>query len=90
MEYLDNFTSEWELSPPRRNPDDVGFDTLGGFISTTMGRIPPTGATFEHEGTKYTILDAEPQKVNRVSIDLAMQPATEQHGEGDLGQRPNQ
>jgi CBS domain containing-hemolysin-like protein len=58
-------------------PDDVGFDTLGGFVSTTMGRIPPTGATFEHEGTKYTILDAEPQKVNRVRIDLAMQPATD-------------
>ena len=35
-----------------------------------MGRIPPEGATFEHEGTRYTITSAEPQKVNRVKIEL--------------------
>jgi hypothetical protein len=28
MEYLDNFASKWEMSPPKRNPDDVGFDDL--------------------------------------------------------------
>ena len=28
MAYLDNFTSAWELSPPKRNPDDLGFDDL--------------------------------------------------------------
>jgi putative hemolysin len=51
-------------------PDDAGFDTLGGFVTTTLGRIPPAGAGFEHDGVKYTILQAEPQKVNRVKIDL--------------------
>ncbi len=53
-------------------PEDAGFDTLGGFVTTTLGRIPATGTTFEHAGVKYTILGAEPQKVNRVRIDLAM------------------
>ena len=28
MAYLDNFAGGWELSPPKRNPDDVGFDEL--------------------------------------------------------------
>jgi putative hemolysin len=51
-------------------PDDAGFDTLGGFVTTTLGRIPPTGTGFEHAGVKYTILQAEPQRVNRVRIDL--------------------
>jgi CBS domain containing-hemolysin-like protein len=51
-------------------PEDGGFDTLGGFITTTLGRIPTTGTTFEHAGVKYTILHAEPQKVNRVKIDM--------------------
>jgi CBS domain containing-hemolysin-like protein len=55
-------------------PDDAGYDTLGGFVSTTLGRIPPTGATFDHAGVKYTVLDAEPQKVNRLRIELAPQP----------------
>lgn len=59
-------------------PEEAGYDTLGGFIVTTLGRIPETGHTFEHNGVKYTILDAEPQKVNRVKIELpAVAPAEE-------------
>jgi CBS domain containing-hemolysin-like protein len=55
-------------------PDDAGYDTLGGFVSATAGHIPAAGATFEHNGVKYTILDAAPQKVNRIRIDLATEP----------------
>ena len=51
-------------------PEDAGYDTLGGFVTTTAGRIPAKGATFDHAGVKYTILDAEPQKVNRVKIEM--------------------
>ena len=57
--------------------DDAGYDTLGGFISTTLGRIPPAGTTFEHNGVRYHILEAEPQKVNRVKIELLPQPAAQ-------------
>lgn len=56
-------------------PEDAGYDTLGGFLSTTVGRIPPVGTVFEHGAVRYTILDAEPQKVNRVRIELIAQPA---------------
>jgi putative hemolysin len=56
-------------------PDDAGYETLGGFVSVTMGRIPAEGATFEHEGVRYTITSAEPQKVNRVTIDLPLKEA---------------
>ena len=58
-------------------PEDAGYDTLGGFVSTTLGKIPPPGTTFEHAGAKFTILDAEPQKVNRVKIELLPQPVLE-------------
>jgi len=58
-------------------PEDAGYDTLGGFISTTLGRIPSTGESFEHGSARYTVLDAEPQKVNRVKIELTPQPVSE-------------
>ena len=58
-------------------PEDSGYDTLGGFITTTLGRIPMAGTTFEHAGVKYTIREAEPQKINRVRIDLAVQAAND-------------
>jgi putative hemolysin len=57
-------------------PEDEGYETLGGFISTTMGRIPKVGQVFEHNGARYTILEAEPNKVNRVKIELLPQPAS--------------
>ena len=59
-------------------PEEEGYDTLGGFIVNTMGRIPTKGMVFEHAGVKFTILDAEPQKVNRVKIELTPQPIVEQ------------
>jgi putative hemolysin len=60
-------------------PDDAGYETLGGFVSVTMGRIPPEGTSFEHEGVRYTVTSAEPQKVNRVKIEL---PVKEVAGAG--------
>ena len=58
-------------------PDDAGYSTLGGFISTMLGRIPETGTVMEHNGAKFTVLDAEPQRIKRVKIEQAMQPASE-------------
>jgi CBS domain containing-hemolysin-like protein len=40
-----------------------------------MGRIPPEGTSFEHEGVRYTVTSAEPQKVNRVKIELPVKEA---------------
>jgi CBS domain containing-hemolysin-like protein len=57
-------------------PDDAGYETLGGFVSVTMGRIPPEGTSFEHEGVRYTVTSAEPQKVNRVKIELPVKETT--------------
>src|SRR4029079_18827832 len=36
-------------------PEDAGYDTLGGFVTTTAGKIPSAGTTIEHGGVKYTI-----------------------------------
>jgi CBS domain containing-hemolysin-like protein len=55
-------------------PEEAGYETLGGFVSTTVGRIPESGASFEYEGTRYIVLNAEPQRVNRVRIEMAPQP----------------
>ena len=51
-------------------PEDAGYETLGGFVSTTLGRIPDPGTSFDHNGVRYTITDAEPQRVNRVKVEV--------------------
>ena len=71
--YIDELNRQMGLNLP----EDAGYDTLGGFVTTTLGRIPEAETEFEYDGAKFTVLDAEPQKVNRVRIDVIPQPAEE-------------
>jgi putative hemolysin len=60
-------------------PEDAGYETLGGFLTTQLSRIPEKGATMEFDKTRYTVLDAEPQRVKRVKIEVLPQ-AVPGHG----------
>jgi magnesium and cobalt transporter len=57
-------------------PEDAGYETLGGYLSTTLGRIPQKGFVMTAGGARFTILDAEPQVIHRVKVELLPQPAT--------------
>jgi len=56
-------------------PEDEGFSTLGGYVLSVLGQIPEKGAVVEHEGLKITVLDAEPQRINRLKIEKLPEPA---------------
>lgn len=51
-------------------PEDEGYETIGGFVSNTIGRIPPAGAKVEHASATLTVLEAEPQRINRLRIEM--------------------
>ncbi|MEM1012118.1 MAG: hemolysin family protein [Planctomycetota bacterium] len=60
-------------------PEDDEYDTLAGFVNSTLHRIPPVGTSFEHatgNGSRYvfTILEAEPQRVGRLRIEVQPEP----------------
>ncbi|QOV88877.1 hemolysin family protein [Humisphaera borealis] len=76
--YLDEINRQTGLELP----EDAGYDTLGGFVVTTVGRIPEAGTTFIYGGAKFTVLNAEPQRVNRVKIELGQTA-----GEAPAGER---
>ena len=50
-------------------PESDEYDTVGGFVVTTLGRIPPAGESFEHAGARVEVLDAEPTRVVRVRVE---------------------
>jgi CBS domain containing-hemolysin-like protein len=52
-------------------PEDEDYDTLGGFIVTTMGRIPEVGDALRTDGVLITIIAAEPTRVLRARIESA-------------------
>ena len=58
-----------------RLPEEEGFESLGGFVTSAMGRIPRAGEAFEHRpaggrGVRVTVLSALPQKVERLRLEL--------------------
>lgn len=51
-------------------PESDDYDTVGGFVSSTLGRIPANGEVFEHGNARVEILEAEPTRVVRVRVTL--------------------
>ncbi|MEM7755866.1 MAG: hemolysin family protein [Planctomycetota bacterium] len=52
-------------------PDAEEYDTVAGFVVTTLGRIPEAGETFRENGVVVTVLDAEPTRVKRIRVEHA-------------------
>jgi CBS domain containing-hemolysin-like protein len=57
-------------------PDEDEYDTVGGFVLSTLGRIPAIGESFRANGVAVLVLEAEPTRVMRVRIESA----PEEHG----------
>lgn len=47
-------------------PESEDYDTVGGFVTVTLGRIPQAGESFVHEGVAVLVLAAEATRVTRV------------------------
>jgi len=50
-------------------PEDGDFDTIGGFVSSEMGRIPRIGERLETDGVRVIVLDADDRKVKRLRVE---------------------
>lgn len=55
-------------------PEDEDYDTIGGFVFSTLGRIPEQGDEFEHLNLRFNVVDAEPRKINRLRIHVKREP----------------
>jgi putative hemolysin len=51
-------------------PTSEDYDTVGGFVVTTLGRIPTSGETFLHERMTLTVLEAKPTRVVKVKLEV--------------------
>ncbi len=51
-------------------PESDDYDTLGGFVVTTLGRIPDPGESLRHERLLLNVTDATPTRVKTVQIEV--------------------
>ena len=45
-----------------------GFETVGGFILSSLGRVPTVGERFDVDGLSVEVLEAERRRVLKVRI----------------------
>ena len=57
--------------------DREGFETVGGYLMSHLGRVPATGERFEVDGIAVEVLDAERRRVNKVRMYRSQVPAGE-------------
>lgn len=58
------------------------YDTVGGFVTAALGRVPVKGETFEHGGLSVEIVEADPRRVRRVRVKAGL------GGETAAGRQP--
>ena len=51
-------------------PDDEEYDTVGGFVFSTMGKIPTTGEELSYQNVHFRVIDAEERKINWLRIEV--------------------
>jgi putative hemolysin len=50
-----------------------GFETVGGYILTRLGRVPSVGETFELDGLHIEVLEAERRRIHKVRVKKPVQ-----------------
>jgi putative hemolysin len=52
-------------------PESEDYDTVGGFVTVTLGRIPAAGETFVNGKLLVTVLGAEATRVTKVRVQVS-------------------
>ena len=64
--HVDELNEEFDL----RFPEDEDYETIGGYVFSSLGRIPRVRDVVEAPGCKITVLETTRRSVVRVRLDL--------------------
>lgn len=53
---------------PLPGEDSGDFETLGGFLMASLGRIPDVGDTFDWDGRRFEVVDMDGRRIDRVLV----------------------
>ncbi len=57
-----------------------GFETVGGYVLTRVGRVPAVGETFELDGLVVEVLEAERRRIHKVRVRPAVPANSAERG----------
>jgi putative hemolysin len=56
-------------------PDDGEYETLGGFLFFSMGKVPKKGERFSHDDADFTVLEGDERRIHRVRAQIKRKKA---------------
>src|SRR5258708_4690033 len=67
-------------------PEGGDYETLGGFLTATAGRVPPTGSLVVWGGLTFTVKAADDRRVHKVEIARKPAAGAAPHAASEKGQ----
>jgi len=64
--YVDDLNDELDLELP----EDGDYDTVGGFVFSSLGHIPSAGEIVEYGNVRVTVMDVERTKINKLRVQI--------------------
>ncbi len=52
-------------------PEDEDYETIGGFVFSTLGKIPKVGEGCRHDNVGIKVIAAEPRRITRLRLNIA-------------------
>jgi putative hemolysin len=49
-------------------PEEADYETLGGFVLAELGHFPSNGESFQHDGHRFEVVDANDRRVLKVRV----------------------
>jgi putative hemolysin len=71
---VDEFKDIFELS---ELPHEDEYETLSGFVMTSLGRIPQAADNFEWNNLRFEVVDMDGRRVDKVLVTTKLKPGTD-------------
>ncbi|MEC8896576.1 MAG: transporter associated domain-containing protein, partial [Planctomycetota bacterium] len=78
--HIDDLNEELSLGIP----ENENYDTIGGFLFSSMGRIPKVGDTFALEGVHFEVTSADGRRVHRLELRVPEKDGRADDGNGEV------
>ena len=80
--------STTSTSASARDLPDEDYHTVGGFVFGELGHAPHEGDTVEHDGLRFTVLEVEGNRIERLEVEFQAKVATQPAAATGRDRRP--
>lgn len=64
-------------------PESDDYETVSGFLFSSLGRIPETHETYQYRNLLFTVIDATERKINRLKLEILPEDVSVSQGTSD-------